>query len=129
MGVDAKGKNIEIGEISQQRPKQYMINRKLSMKDDLPSSLSNVKWTNAESRKKPKLFKKKTAGAPSSLCNNTNLFVQIESRGKKKLGEQERSLEGILRTPQRRHHMAAKPPVPRSKAMKNKMLKTQIVLN
>lgn len=106
-----------------------MHDRKLSLKDDLPSSLSKVEWTNAESSKKPKLFKKKVAGAPSAMCNNTNLFVQIESRGKKKLGQQEKSLEGILRTPQRRHHMAAKPPVPRSKAIKNKMLKTQIVLN
>ena len=62
----------------------YQHKRKLAKKDNLLSSLSTIDWAKPEVNKKPKLFKKKVAGASSLVCNNTNLFVQIDKKGKKK---------------------------------------------
>jgi len=124
IGVNDQGKPINIGEISEQRPKKYELKRKMSNKDNLLSSLNSINWVDNDNSKKPKLFKKKIAGASSAVCNNTNLFAQIEKRGKKKCGDQTKTLEGILRSPKRRHHLAAKPPVPKSNVIKKKNLKS-----
>lgn len=77
-----------IGEISQQRPKQYQHKRKLSERDNVVCSMKAVEWVPQTERYKPKMFRKPVAGATSSICNNTNLFVQIDSRGKKKFNKE-----------------------------------------
>lgn len=96
MGVDKKGRDIEIGEISQQRPKTYQRKRQLSQRDNVVCSMKSVEWAPQTEKFKPKLFTKRVAGATSNTCNNTNLFVQIESRGKKKFVRENESLHGIL---------------------------------
>lgn len=111
IGKDRHGKEIHIGEITQQRPKGSH-KRKLSKRDNIPSTIQSVEWMPNQEKYKPKMFIKPVAGAPSATCNQSNLFVQIESRGKKKYGSERGTLEGIMETPvKQRIHVTTKPPV------------------
>ena len=47
VGIDEKGDPIEIGEISEQRPKKYENSRSSVNKDNLQCSLSAVSWVDS----------------------------------------------------------------------------------
>ena len=47
VGIDEKGNPIEIGEISEQRPKKYENKHSSANKDNLQCSLSSVSWVDS----------------------------------------------------------------------------------
>jgi hypothetical protein len=111
----AAGKNgkIEtIGAIDGQKPKRHYKRARLSDRDNMSCSLKSIEWMPTSEKYKPKLFNiQPTAGVASAACMNTMVFEEWAARGKKHFRREDSTLDGILQTPKRRIHIAAKPPV------------------
>lgn len=130
-GKNLDGDDVTIGEISGQRPKTYYKRARFSERDNMYCSMKTIEWQPNSDKFQPKLPNgiRATAGGSSAVCANVHLIQENDTWGKKKFKEHQHknTLDGILETPKRRIHVAAKPPVyrqPRKKLATKK--RTQI---
>lgn len=124
VATEKQGTTEIIGEITGNRPKQHYKRSKVNYdRDNLYCTSQYVDWTPQNEKFKPKLKQiRQFAGAHSSQCNQGNVFVAIQSGGKRKYNpmDDSGSLEGILAAPRLRIHDKKKPPIPKQTQRRKK---------